>query len=126
MASWSKGRTGRRLVTQLPVDVKCHLIKVKALTGASAGYQICEALRAKWADPSTSQFLKPSAPTPESPGKPCETPFGANLPSPQQVGVPSAPLPAPASQINTKPILPGKYDSMRAQKIDRHNIPWKV
>ena len=47
MASWGE-RSGRHLSIQVPAEIKIQLIKNKALTGVGIGYQICEALRAKW------------------------------------------------------------------------------
>ena len=48
MASWGEHRSGRHLSIQVPAEIKIQLIKNKALTGVPIGYQICEALRAKW------------------------------------------------------------------------------
>ena len=48
MASWGEKRSGRHLSLQVPADIKIQLIKNRALTGVPIGYQICEALRAKW------------------------------------------------------------------------------
>jgi len=48
MASWGEHRSGRHLSIQVPAEIKIQLIKNKALTGVGIGYQICEALRAKW------------------------------------------------------------------------------
>ncbi len=48
MASWGEKRSGRHLSIQVPAEIKIQLIKNKALTGVGIGYQICEALRAKW------------------------------------------------------------------------------
>ena len=44
-------RSGRHLSIQVPAEIKIQLIKNKALTGVGIGYQICEALRAKWGQP---------------------------------------------------------------------------
>ena len=48
MASWGEHRSGRHLSIQVPAEIKIQLIKNKALTGVPIGYQICEALRARW------------------------------------------------------------------------------
>ena len=48
MSSWGEKRSGRHLSIQVPAEIKIQLIKNKALTGVGIGYQICEALRAKW------------------------------------------------------------------------------
>ena len=48
MASWGKNRSGRHLSIAVPPEIKIQLIKNKATTGVGIGYQICEALRAKW------------------------------------------------------------------------------
>ena len=63
MARWSDGRTGRHLSLQVPSEIKCMLIKRKALSGACFSFQICEALKARW----ERQGLSPvPAPGPES------------------------------------------------------------
>ena len=101
MASWSKGRTGRRLVTQLPSPVKCQIIKIKALTGASASHQICEALRAKWVNLPVHLQISSTDPIP-NPGPPS----------------PIIPPPGPFSKT------PASYNT--PQVVNRGRVPWIV
>ena len=119
MASWAEGRTGRRLVLQVSPEIKCHLIKIKALTGTPMGSQVCSALKTVWSNPNMPIALRPSSPScSQSPAPPLFETVPSLPPA-------SPPIP-PQSHDPYSPILPGRYDRMRKQPIDRANIPWKV
>ena len=55
--SWGKYRRGRLLSIAVPPDIKCQLIRNKALGGGGIGAQIVEALQYKWG----SKPMTPSA-----------------------------------------------------------------
>ena len=59
MASWGEKRSQRHLSLSVPTEIKIQLIKRKALTGAPIGYQICEALRAKWSNQGAQPAVVP-------------------------------------------------------------------
>jgi hypothetical protein len=59
MSSWGEHRSGRHLSIQVPAEIKIQLIKNKALTGVPIGYQICEALRARWQGSGVSPAVVP-------------------------------------------------------------------
>ena len=131
MSSWASKRPAseRRITLNMDDDMKNMLVKTKALTGKSFRFQLNEAMRdiaARY-----PQFLVPKS---SAPSQPCESPFTPIVSGPPQ---PSTVIPqnnCPQSPDPLRPILPGKYDSMRSQpinrpkapRIDRTNIPWKV
>lgn len=148
MASWSEGRTGRHLSLQVLPEIKCHLIKIKSLTGAPIGYQITRALQTMWSDPSMPEILRPNQATPglidhdpvvhpsQSDGPPLfEAPIKPSGPGSSNNTIPTVPAPPPIpvappqSPDPYKPLLPGRYDRMREQKIPRDsrtNVQWKI
>ena len=104
MASWASKRpaNARRITLSLTEDMKNMLVKVKEETGKSFTFQLNEALRGLGPAASTISQVSGTATSPQSP---------ASQPYPG----PSTPFSSP-----TVTVLPGKYATMREQKIVKH------